>query len=216
MDIQTVEDIISQITELESDYQENKALILSEDDLKCQIFRKIYPLFDHNQVTMDNNIKGSPLHTEIKFFDENGKLSLIPDITVLNPNDLSIIHAVKFRITSRGIKYKRTSSKEFEFAGDTIIIELKFCKNKTGISQSNVVSYEKDINKIKRIQEIVNTRSEGRNKVFGIFVIFNKTNIANTEFQRFMLSNQSLSELRVIYGTGNLGANAGDDYILEF
>ena len=64
------------IADLEREYQECQGLILSEDDLKCNLFRKIYPLFlapekkSIKENTMDDGVFGSPLHAEIKFYDE--------------------------------------------------------------------------------------------------------------------------------------------------
>lgn len=211
MDI--IKSIIEKINELEAEFKESKALILSEGDLKCHLFRKLYSLFNHNENTMDSHFTGSPLHTEIKFFDESDKLTLIPDITILDSSDLSIIHSLKYRITSSGIKYKRTSSKEFEFGGDTIIIELKFCKNKSGINKRSVKSYENDLEKIKRLQKIVNTRSSGENKVFGLFVVFNKTDKKSLEFQNFLEKNPDTENLKIIYKTASLDlsiANRGN------
>jgi hypothetical protein len=199
-----IEEIVTEINNLEQEFRRSKGLILSEDDLKCHLFRKIYPLLDHCQQTMDINIFASPLHTEIKFFDENGKLSLVPDITILKPNDLSILHSVEYKVTRNGIKPKGTSSKGFEFGGDTIIFELKFCKTRKGISKKKLMTYLCDIEKIKRLQNIITTRSGGSNKIFGIFVIFNKTNKKVREFDEFISLSQNISDLKVIYGTAIL------------
>jgi len=199
-----LESIMVEIRNLESEFRESKGLILSEDDLKCHLFRKIYPLLSHNQQTMDTAILGSPLHTEIKFFDENDKLSLVPDITILTHSDLSILHSVNYKVTRDGIKPKGTSSKGFEFGGNTIIFELKLSKARKGISKKHLATYSSDIKKIKRLQNIITTRSEGSNKIYAIFVIFNKTDKKIKEFDDFLLSNQNISDLKVVYGTAML------------
>jgi len=204
MENDIIQSIIEKITDLETEFNDCKALILSEDDMKLHICRKIYSLFDHRQLTMDRNIYGSPIHTEIKFFDENEKLTLRPDITILNPQDLSIKHSIKYRITDNGIKYLKTSSKEFEFGGNTIIIELKFCKNKTGITDSKLSTYISDINKIKRIQRIVSSNSNSNNKVFGILVIFNKTDKKIRRFNEFLREYEGENDLKIYYGTSNV------------
>ncbi|PVD49984.1 hypothetical protein DC498_22505 [Terrimonas sp.] len=60
-------EILSTIEELEMSFRENQAIILTEDDLKCLVFHKIYDLFLHNTLTFNTEIKGSPLHAELKF-----------------------------------------------------------------------------------------------------------------------------------------------------
>jgi len=193
------EEILGKLSELELDYQENKGIILTEYDLQCLLFYKLYDLFEHNQETFDPHIKGSPLHSEIKFFDENGKLYYQPDITIISPNNYSIIHSIaEFTIDDTKIKYKPTSSKEFEFGGDSIIIELKFCRNRKGIIK--VDSYKKDLEKIKKIKELVERNSH--NKVYGIVAIFNKTDCKSTIFDDFIRTNNILSDIKVQYYTG--------------
>lgn len=210
-----IEKIIEKISELESEYQECQGLILSEDDLKCHIFRKIYPLFDNCQMTMDPNIYANPLHTEIKFFDENDKLTLIPDITILEPEDLSIVHSLKYKVKANGIKYLKTSNKEFEFGGNTIIIELKFCRNKSGINSRHVSTYQKDINKIKKIQEINTNRNSNQNKVYGLFIVFNKTDKKSGSFDDFIHNNPSSDTLKTIYKTGKFINNPEHNWAIK-
>ena len=96
---QTLEEkIITEIKNISEEYKSNQGLILSEDDLKCHIFRKLYDLFpNHSIATHDHEITASPLHTEIRFYDEGGKLSLIPDITILDPAGMSIKHGMSIR-----------------------------------------------------------------------------------------------------------------------
>mgnify|MGYP001182291918 CR=1 FL=1 len=203
MNLICLEDIIEKLQEIEKEYKMSQALILSESDFKCHLFRKLYTMLNHSQKTMDLNVSGSPLHTEIKFFDENGKLTLVPDITILSPKELSIFHSVsKFKITRNGIKYQTTSSKEFEFGGNSVIIELKFCKDKFGIRKNNLSSYIRDLDKILNIQKIVNISSNGENQVLGVFAVLNKTDNKVKEFDEFMTSNANHKRLKVFYGTG--------------
>src|SRR5690349_10219561 len=127
-------EIISKIEDIERDFQANQGIILTEDDLKCLAFHKFYDLFQHNLPLFNHSIKGSPLHSEIKFFDNNGKLFFRPDITIIKPENYSILHSISdFVIKGDKIIYKATSSKEFEFGGDAIIIEFKFFRGNNGI-----------------------------------------------------------------------------------
>lgn len=198
----SIESILIKISELEREYQDCQGLILSEDDLKCQLFSKLTTVCNNDNETIDSGIKGSPLHSEINFFNEKGELKLRPDISIIEPNELSILHSVNLTVKNNRIYFERTSGKEFEFSGNTIIIELKFCKNKSGINSRHIKTYLKDIEKIQRLQNIINVNSHGNYKILGVFVIFNKTNLKASGFDDVCkLENESL---RIFYGTGNL------------
>jgi hypothetical protein len=197
-----VERIITELQNLEIEYQNHKALILTEDDLKCQVFKKISAIIPDNLPTINPNISGSALHTEVKFFDEHGKLTLVPDLTIVYPRNISIYHSVEFRITRNGPKYGALPSKDFEIGGDAIIMELKFRRAKIGISEKAISSYQDDLNKIKRLQTIIRNRSDGHNKLFGIVAVFNKTNIGKSLFESFKANNLQLNDTKIFYGTG--------------
>lgn len=196
-----IENIIEKLDELEQIYQENKGIILTEYDLQCLVFHKIYDLFNHNQKTFDYHITGSPLHSEINFFDENGKLFYRPDITIIEPENYSIIHSISdISIKNERLIYKPTPSKEFEFGGNSIIIELKFCKNKNGIKI--ISEYEADLDKIKKIKRLV--ERDRNSKVYGLVVIFNKTDKKNRRFQEFI--NRDEDDIKIKYYTGKFEA----------
>ena len=112
---------------LEKEYQKTQGLILTEDDLKCLIYQKLSAmkeLFAQKQ-TEDNNIFGCYVHTEVSWFDDNDRLTIKPDITILDPADMSILHMCKSSL--------RLPSKQFNFTGKAILLEMKFIRNKTGI-----------------------------------------------------------------------------------
>lgn len=195
----TFNEILKKLDDLELDFQNNKGIILTEYDLQCLLFHKIYDLFQHDQETFDNHIKGSPLHSEIKFFNTNGKLFYRPDITIIEPKNYSIIHSISdFIIKGEKIQYKSTSSKEFEFGGNSIIIELKFCRSKNGISR--IDSFKSDLMKIKKIKQLV--ESDGVSKVYGIVAIFNKTDIKKNNLINFLSTNNTEPDIKIKYFTG--------------
>lgn len=215
MDLIRIIGIIEQkIREIENEFQNSQGLILTEDDLKCHLFRKLYDHFDHSMNTMDANIKASPLHAELKYFDSCGALTKRPDLVILRTEKLSILHSVNYESDGVGMKYKQASSKEFELAGASIIFELKFCRNRKGINKSHIDSYEKDIQKIRELQRIADSKSNGANKIVGIIVIFNKTDKKPEVFNRiFCHQNESL---KVYYGTGKVDFSANDNYLWRF
>jgi hypothetical protein len=193
--------ILEKLSELELDFQKNQGIILTEYDLQCLVFHKIYDLFSHDMATFDLNIKGSPLHTEIKFFNDKGKLYYRPDLTIIKPDNYSIIHSIaEFVIKEDKIKYKPTSSKEFEFGGDSIIIELKYCRGKMGISK--IDSFNADLKKIQEIKGLV--ENDNSSKVYGIVAIFNKTDKKIDKLLDFVNSCEHNSDIKIKYYTGKV------------
>jgi len=73
---QLLDVIHEKLSKLELAWKRMQGMLLSEDDVKCHLFRLLH---EENQFlasyeTRDSNIYGTPIHTEIKFFDENGEL----------------------------------------------------------------------------------------------------------------------------------------------
>ena len=197
------ENIVREIKNIEGEYQNNQGLILSEDDLKCHIFRRVYDLIpNHNVRTANPETTGSPLHSEIRFYDENGKLNLVPDITVLDPAGMSIKHGRSIRIKGNSLAYGKLPSKGFEFGGKAIVIEIKFEKSKNGISETTVQKIKKDLEKITGLMTRHN-RPSIDNNIFGIMVIFNKTNNYPTSLKQ-LFQEYTAENLTIVYGTGNV------------
>ncbi|GAP70553.1 hypothetical protein BA6E_124368 [Bacteroidales bacterium 6E] len=206
-----IETIHQEVRILEREFQQNKGQILTEDDLKCHLFMKLYRLFGDPNESMDSEIKISPLHAEVSFFDENGKLSMRPDLAIINPKNTSILHSVETHVTTMDIRYKHLSGKEFEFHGDSIIFELKFCRSKKGISKRHIESYQKDIDKIQSLQTLERGYD---NKIIGIFIVFNMTDIKSPAF--FELLKRTNESLYIFYGTGDLEWQDNRNYLFQF
>ena len=194
------------IREIETEYQGNQGLILTEDDLKSILYCKLRALFPDKIATMDPGIYASPLHTEVSFFDKHQILKHRPDIVILQPSLLSILHSVEYDLSPiqnnpniKKINYKDCRGKEFEFSGNSIIFELKFCKSRYGINKRQIDSYKKDIAKITELQELAINKGF---QVAGCVVIFNKTDKKSDMFKElYSLHNDSL---KIFYGTGNV------------
>ena len=200
----TLEDnIIREIRNISDEYQKNQGLILSEADLKCHIFRKIYDLItNHNMITHDPGITASPLHSEIRFYDEDGKLRLVPDITILDPAGMSIKHGMSIRFKGKQLSYGKIPSCGFEFTGKVIVIEIKFEKSRNGISKATVQKIRDDLDKIARLMGEDNLPNE--DNIFGIMVVFNKTDKYDQLFNKLLQEYESNNNLKIIYGTGNV------------
>lgn len=214
MDKAVILEIVSKIRELETEYQKSKGMILTEEDLQCHVFRKIHSLFHNDLETMDSGILGAQLHSELKFFDEQDKLSIIPDITILDTARLSILHGVNAEVSTDGIRYEKYRTKQYEFGGDVIVIELKFCRGQNGITERDVNLYKSDLAKMRKLRTILAARSQGMNKLYALLVIFNKTDARSVEFDEFL--NLDSEDIKIVYGTGKVQFNPDNDYLVKF
>lgn len=183
------------ILQLEKDFQKSKGLILTEDDLKCQLYKKFCEIdyFSHPKHTEDVLNYTIPLHTELTWFDDEGKLTKKPDMTIIEPDKISITHEYKTKL--------RLPSKQYSFDGDSIIFELKFIRNKTGIRKGTVNKIKKDFKKINSIIDKFRNKS---NRIYGYLIIFNKTDIMCDEFKEFLEENKESENHKMIYCTGNV------------
>ncbi len=188
------------IAELETEYQHTQGLILTESDLKCLLYNKLaeIPVLCRSLNTQDSHIKANSIHTELPWYDENRKLTIKPDITLLEPAHLSILHSYGLH------PWHRLPSKGCSFSGNAIIFELKFIRARSGITQQKLRgSIEKDYRKIERLFMRLNSEGYSHN-VFCYFVIFNKTNKKCAEFDNFMNNFRESNRYKMIYATGGV------------
>jgi len=199
----TIENSINQI---ESEYRITQGMILTEDDLKCCIYRKLsenYPSLIESKDTNDQQIKAPMLHTELSWYDEDGKLTIKPDITILDPKYLSILNG--------GDKVK-LPSKQYSFRGDAVLLELKFIRRKKGIITGDLIPLKQskntiyaDVEKIKRLFQKLENQGAPYD-LFCYFVIFNKTDKKCPEFEDFLqrINSEANGKYKMIYATGDI------------
>jgi hypothetical protein len=118
----------------------NRALVLTESDLKCQFFMELtqVPQFSAISETSNPGIRSSVVHSETKFFDEQNLLKQAPDLVLLDPKDLSILHR---------LDGKPLPSKRFHFDGSVILIELKFFREDIRPTSRTMREVAKDFDK---------------------------------------------------------------------
>jgi hypothetical protein len=192
--------IEQKIRELEQEYQYNQGLILTEGDLKCLVYDKLMniPTITKYTRTINKNIFAGAIHTEISWYDKHDKLTIRPDITILEPDKLSIVND---RTTHLKYPYKG-----FIFNGSAVVFELKFIRNINGIQTTTLVgknSITKDFEKIqglfKRLDEQMASDS-----IFCFFIIFNKTDKKCRKFNDFFIENSISDRHKIIYATGKV------------
>ena len=86
--------IEEKIKEIEKQFQRAQGLILTEDDLKCLLYSKLMdiPKLSKIRITKDPKIFANAVHTEVSWYDDDKQLTIKPDITILEPEELTILH----------------------------------------------------------------------------------------------------------------------------
>jgi hypothetical protein len=190
------------IIQIEVDYQRAQGMILTEDDLMSIIFQKLcnnYPELSTPKPTEDERILAPMLHTELSWYDKRGKLTIKPDITILDTRYLSILHKSGEKVN--------LPRKEYSFRGDAILMELKFIRSRKGITKTTINGpLKNDIEKIKRL--FLRLEEQGAPyDLFCYFIVFNKTDIKCPEFGEFLrlTNNEAAGRYKMLYASGRVG-----------
>lgn len=194
--------IEDKIDEIEKEYQRIQGLILTEDDLQCLLYNKLIQISElsapkraKEHTAGHREVYATSIHSEITWYDQDNKLKIRPDITILEPENLNILQKGEYKI--------KLPSKEYSFSGDAIIFELKFVRNKTGITRVTLNTIKEDYEKIQKIFKRLRDL-KASNEIFCYFVIFNKTDIKCREFSDFLEQNRLSKSHKIIYATGNV------------
>jgi hypothetical protein len=183
--------------------------ILTEYDLRCRLDRLISlpSRLRPWSATSDRLIPMYQIHHDLSWFDENDELRLRPDVTILEPEHLRFRGGDRrgtFDYFSGGGQIcgreTRLPSKQSEFAGRAITIELKFARN--GINRAMASLIIRDFQKMMRLFRILDERGEGED-VFSYLVILNRIQQPpwQTSLAKFLKDNQSGRRHRIIYKT---------------
>ena len=201
-----IADIERLILSIGDEYRRNQGLILTENDLASLIYGRLRSFFLSPRTanksglrwcmrTQDRRIRASPVHLEVPWYDAEGSLRIRPDITILEPNQLSILHRY-----GDGL---RLPSKQFEFAGNAIIMELKFVRQKTGILENTMKAIRSDFNKIQD-SLVAHENTNLRGRLYCFFVVFNKTDKRCTSFDRHLVEHSGGAWYKYVYCSGRV------------
>ena len=162
---------------------ENPNLVLTESDLKCQLYFELVGLgsFSSGLPGQANLRADQCVHSETKFVNEDGHFSKAPDLIIINPTKLR---------TNIDWPGTRGNSKAFSYADSFIAIELKFFKSGR---RADLRAVERDILKIHDYK-----RSTGAN--FHLFVaVFDRFETASTDMRRLQDRHRRQTNLEVLY-----------------
>lgn len=99
--IELRKEVEKKIDEIGEFYYENKAVILTETDLQCILYNKLLEITSLSRLVKTaniENIKTHYVHTEISWFDNDGKLTMKPDISLIDPSKMTIESGGKIKI----------------------------------------------------------------------------------------------------------------------
>lgn len=204
-------DIIA--SQVEREYRKTPGLILTEDDLKCILYNKLtsQPGLSCPARTRDRGIGAIAVHTEVPWFDEDWKLRIKPDITIVEPRHVKILRRRLPRLRIGRDRHLDEivprPSKQFGISGKALTFELKFAR--TGITDSFYRLVRKDYAKIQRLFSILDSRGEG-DSVYSYLVILNKYRQNLDEgnpLTRLLATNGSSYRHKIIYITGRFRLN---------
>lgn len=156
---------------------ENKALILTEVDLQCQLYMKLSEIDLLNDISETHDgFTTNKIHTEISWYSDNNRdrLSIRPDITLLKPENL--------RITTR-FDGTPLPSKGLESIDGGIIFELKYDRQLQTISEKTFDGIVKDIRSYETIYNRFQMNGIGH-LIYGYFVLFIKSSMNDVNMQK--------------------------------
>ncbi len=142
------------------------------------------------------------VHTEISWFDENGKLTIRPDITIIEPEHLTMQQLntlsscegyPRFRgrwNQANDPVFPRSSfpSKEFQFEGKAITFELKLARDRDIEIGERPFRFDKlsmGYGQIRRLFNVLDNRGQG-DDIFSYLVFFSKTPINTPGFYNYL------------------------------
>ncbi len=159
---------------LGDDYRAAPGSVLTEDDLQCLLVNRLLqiPELSRQGPTADG-LLGSMIHTEVSWFDGDGKLRIKPDITILDPGTLSLFQSMR--------KGYPLPNKGFSFAGKSIIFELTFIRNRQGVTAASLRAIRRDLDKVIGLFRRLDAKDAG-GELFCYFVVFGKVTRQVPEF----------------------------------
>lgn len=152
-------------------------ILLTETDMQCHIYKLLTEEFPLIEETRTAGISANYVHTELKFYDENGELGGIrPDIVLVKPSKLAARPDGNFGVF--------VDSKNYGFTGKVILLELKYVRDsdlKTNVKDEILF----DIGKARRLNQRYQSEDE-----FLLFSVVFCRKVSCVESVRVLFANQ--------------------------
>ena len=145
--------IEQKIDELLGEFRANPEIVLTEDDVRCQLYMKLKSVRELSELceTADGGgVRSLPLHTEVRWYGDNGKLRYRSDIVIIPVSNLITRNRPSFKLPS----------KSYGFDGPVAIIELKL-RRRNGPSDAKFKKeIQSDLEKLEELKKKVSERSK--------------------------------------------------------
>jgi hypothetical protein len=138
------EKITQTIKDLINDFESCPDKYLTESDVRCLLFKKLVESSQglaQPQKTEDNSYS-IPLHTEVRWYGQSGKLKWRSDVVVVNVSSLRVKNNI-FRLPSKGYGFNKPLA----------IIEIKLRRTNGDTDNAFIKKVQKDISKLKEIKK---------------------------------------------------------------
>jgi hypothetical protein len=154
-------------------------LVLTEDDFQCRLYSMLsaIPELEEPRPTLDPDVLATPVHSEVSWYDEAGRLLIRPDITILEPEHLSLLHGYLPPIPAGSepelepTAWPPLPNKGFEFGGRAVVFELKFARY--GLNRVMTSKVLEDWVQAQRLLSLLAARGEA-GSTFVYIVVANK------------------------------------------
>lgn len=133
--------ITQTITDLINNFEVYPGKYLTENDVRCILFKKLmeYQRFNQLQQTADGSYS-IPVHTEVRWYGESGKLKWRSDIVVINVFSLRVKEMFRF------------PSKGYSFNKPLAIVEIKLRRINGPSDNAFIKKILEDVDKLEEIK----------------------------------------------------------------
>ncbi len=139
------EKITQTIKDLINDFEFYPDKYLTENDVRCLLFKKLAESQGLAQLQQTKDDSYSiPLHTEVRWYGKSGKLKWRSDIVVVDVSSLRAKNNI-FRLPSKGYSFNKPLA----------IIEIKLRRTKGDTDNAFIKKVQEDVRKLKEIKKEV-------------------------------------------------------------
>lgn len=138
-----IEEKIKNILE---DFKQYPDKYLTESNVRCALVNKLAEIPDiSNLQDTEDNSKSIPIHTEVRWYGQSGRLKLRSDIVILDTKTLRVRNGF-FKLPSKGYAFNKPKA----------IIEIKLRRPNGKSKNAFIKEITKDLEKLKNIKDEVN------------------------------------------------------------
>jgi hypothetical protein len=188
------------IKSLQDEHEQCPGLLLTEEDLRLHLCIRLMKIFNEKSNT-DDNFQATQVHAEVAWYDEQGHLTLRPDITILEPKALRLCN----QRGNDSIRFQRLPSKQFVYAGNgsAVIFELKYLRGPREPRTETINAINHDTKKMKDLLTMWNY--DDIPTVFAYLIVFSKTQYRSESIEEIVTRfNNSDSHCKAFYYQGSI------------